>query len=77
MNKPTSINFPCVMLEKIQGEHITVKSLTKFTIVNSQDEINQRSRFFNEPVICHYYSIVNEAKRINKMVEVTFYRNSN
>lgn len=69
-----SINFPCVMLEHRHNEHITIKSLNKFTIVNSQEEINERSKFFNHPVICHYYEIVNEAQRINNLVQDTFYK---
>ena len=66
----TSINFPCIMLEKVTGEHITVKSLTKFTIVRSQKEIDQRKQFFINPTICHYYEIVNEAKRIENLLSL-------
>ncbi|HXU25584.1 MAG TPA: hypothetical protein VN698_00015 [Bacteroidia bacterium] len=68
MENLKSINFPCVMLEKIEGAHVTVKSLTKFILVNSQADIDKKAKFFINPVICHYYAIVNEAKRIASLI---------
>ena len=68
MNNLKSINYPCVMLEKIEGEHITVKSLTKFMVVKSQQDIDKNAKFFNQPVICHYYDIVDEALRLTNLI---------
>lgn len=67
MNKLNSINFPCVMLEKVEGEIFSEKHLTKFVLVHSQKEIDEKAKFFNHPVLCHYYNVVNEAIRISNL----------
>lgn len=65
------INYPCVMLDKADtiGLSITEKNLlNKFSLIENEADFYEKSPFLNEPVICHYYSVVNEAIRLTKIV---------
>ena len=64
MNK--TINFPCVMLEKANTNDTFEKQFNQFSIIRNEKQLNERAKMFNEPVICHDYSVINEALRIEK-----------
>jgi hypothetical protein len=69
--KSAPINYPCVMFEKKDtiGISLTEKDLMKkFALINNVDEYFTKKASFENPVICHYYSVINEALRINKML---------
>lgn len=40
------------------------KPLTSFVIIKEAKEIKKYLSRFNEPLLCHHYSIINEALRI-------------
>lgn len=57
-----SINYPCVMVEKqniAKGD-----PLNYFVIIKEAKQIKKYKNNFNEPLLCHHYSIINEALRI-------------
>jgi hypothetical protein len=66
--KLTSINFPCVILERQKNKHFTINDLRIFSIVRNQKEIDHKKEYFRDPVICHYYAIVNEALRLEQIL---------
>ena len=68
MNKLTSINFPCVMLESNDKQHYTIESMNKFAICRSNLEIKERAEYFKNPALCYYYTIINEALRQEKIL---------
>lgn len=64
------LNFPCVMFEKIDtiGIHLTENNLLKkFTFIKNESDFNKMKLQFSEPVISHYYAVVNKAKEIEKL----------
>jgi hypothetical protein len=61
-NTMQSINYPCVMVEE---QNMTKGNpLNSFVIIRKAKEIKQYLNRFNEPLLCHHYSIINEALRI-------------
>lgn len=67
-----SLNFPCVMLEKENTIGVSVSEETlmnKFSLIISQKDLDEKVTHFKEPVLCHYYSVVNEAIRITKELQ--------
>jgi hypothetical protein len=57
-----SINFPCVMVEKqniAKGD-----PLNSFVIIKEAKDIKKYQIRFIKPLLCHHYSIINEALRI-------------
>jgi len=54
------------MLEKANTNDTFEKQFNKFSIIRNEKQLNERAKMFNEPVICHYYSVINEALRIEK-----------
>jgi hypothetical protein len=61
-NKMQSINYPCVMVEE---QNMTKGNpLNSFVIIKEAKEIKKYLNRFNEPLLCHHYSIINEALRI-------------
>jgi hypothetical protein len=52
------------MLEKKDtiGTHVTIDSLTNnFALIKNQTDLNKMAKEFKEPVLCHYYAVVNKA----------------
>jgi hypothetical protein len=61
-NTMQSINYPCVMVEE---QNMTKGNpLNSFVIIRKAKEIKKYLSRFNEPLLCHHYSIINEALRI-------------
>lgn len=67
--KLSSINFPCIMLERNDKVNFGVEHLTKFAICRSNTEITDRAEYFKNPVLCYYYEVVNEALRLEKIIK--------
>jgi hypothetical protein len=63
-----SINFPCIMLERNDNVSFGIEHLTKFAICRSNAEIKDRAECFKNPVLCYYYTVVNEALRLEKLL---------
>jgi hypothetical protein len=62
INTMQSINYPCVMVEE---QNMTKGNpLNSFVIIRKAKEIKKYLNRFNEPLLCHHYSIINEALRI-------------
>ena len=57
-----SINYPCVMIEEQNMKK--GNPLNSFVIIKEAKEIKKYLNRFNEPLLCHHYSIINEALRI-------------
>lgn len=65
------INYPCVMFEKSDttGKNLTEKDLcNKFVLITGEIHFHKMIEYFTTPVICHYYTVVNEAIRIENQV---------
>ena len=56
------------MMENQPNTHFTIKDLKKFAVIRSQHEIDTRKEYFKNPVLCHYYEVVNEALRLEKLI---------
>ena len=64
--KTDPINYPCVMLEK--NEHLgVINSIenTKFTILYNYKDYSENLKLYNDPIIIHYYSVINEAVKLS------------
>ena len=59
----TPINYPCVMLEvsDFKNCHVSRIGDKKFNLIFSASEFKEKKEKFNNPFICSYHSIINEA----------------
>jgi hypothetical protein len=63
------INYPCLLLERKDyinelTKNVNVVNLIKnkpFVILMREEDFNKKIKDFEEPIICHYYSVINEA----------------
>ena len=66
------INYPCVMLERkdTTGINCSEENLTKkFSLIEDEKEFSIRLSNFEDPVICHYHTVIREAIRLNNLIQ--------